>query len=134
MKRLKKRFIAWIVIGTLAILAMSFVLTINLIVIGTTADTIGDSFENTEACAVVLGAKVHEGGMLSDMLRDRMDAAIALYHEGKVSKLLLSGDNSGEWGEVTYMKAYAIAKGVSEEAILSVTCSFTSGQYFFRFS
>ena len=45
MKRLKKRFIAWIVIGTLAILAMSFVLTINLIVIGTTADKIGDSFE-----------------------------------------------------------------------------------------
>ena len=132
MKRLKKRFIALIVIGTLAILAMSFVLTINLIVIGTTADKIGDSFENTEACAVVLGAKVHEGGMLSDMLRDRMDAAIALYQEGKVSKLLLSGDNSGEWGEVTYMKAYAIAKGVSEEAILEDPKGYSTYETMFR--
>ncbi len=118
MKRLKKRFIALIAIGTLAVLMMVFILTVNLIVIGTTVGNIGGTFEDTEACAVVLGAKVHKGGRLSDMLRDRMDTAIALYRDGKVSKLLLSGDDSGEWGEVTYMKAYAIQNGIPEEAIL----------------
>ena len=98
--------------GTLAVLMAVFILTVNLIVIRTTVGNIGEPFENTEVCAVVLGAKVHKGGRLSDMLQDRMDTAIALYHEGKVSKLLLSGDDSGEWGEVTYMKAYALGNGI----------------------
>ena len=48
-----------------------------------------------------------------------MDAGIALYKNGAVKKLLLSGDDSGEWGEVTAMKAYAIQNGVSEEDILT---------------
>lgn len=118
MSRLKKRYIALIAVGTLIVLIGIFVLTVNLVVIGTTAGDIGGSFEDADACAVVLGAKVHKGGRLSDMLRDRMDTAIALYREGKVTKLLLSGDDSGEWGEVTYMKAYALQNGIPAEAIL----------------
>lgn len=118
MRCLKKRYIFLIAMGVLAVLMAAFILTVNLIVIRTTVGNIGEPFENTEACAVVLGAKVHKGGRLSDMLQDRMDTAIALYHEGKVSKLLLSGDDSGEWGEVTYMKAYALGNGIPEEDIL----------------
>ena len=118
MARLKKRYIALIVLGALAVLGVVFVLTVNGIVVGTTFRDIGEPFEDTEACAVVLGAKVHEGGRLSDMLRDRMDTAIALYREGKVKSILLSGDGRGEWSEVKYMKAYALENGVSEEDIL----------------
>ncbi|MBQ3489638.1 MAG: YdcF family protein [Clostridia bacterium] len=118
MTRLKKRYLVLIALGAAIALAIAFVLTINCIVIGTTFGKIGGSFENRETCAVVLGAKVHEGGRLSNMLRDRMDTAIALYHEGKVNRLLLSGDDSGEWGEVTHMKAYAIENGIPGEAIL----------------
>jgi len=69
--------------------------------------------------AMILGARVHEGGRLSDMLRDRMDAGIALYQNGTVQKLLLSGDDGGEWGETTAMKAYAMQNGVPEEDILT---------------
>ena len=116
--RLKKRYIALIVLGALAVMGIAFVLTLNGIVIGTTFRDIGEPFENTEACAVVLGAKVHEGGRLSDMLRDRMDTAIALYREGKVKSVLLSGDGRGEWSEVKYMKAYALENGIPEEDIL----------------
>ncbi|MBE6665828.1 MAG: SanA protein [Ruminococcaceae bacterium] len=118
MMRLKKRYIALIVLGALAVMGIAFVLTLNGIVIGTTFRDIGEPFENTEACAVVLGAKVHEGGRLSDMLRDRMDTAIALYREGKVKSVLLSGDGRGEWSEVKYMKAYALENGIPEEDIL----------------
>ncbi len=118
MAHLKKRYIALIALGIATVLAIAFVLTVNGIVIGTTSAKIGASFENGEACAVVLGAKVHKGGRLSDMLRDRMDTAIALYRDGKVTRILLSGDDSGEWGEVTYMKAYALENGIPEEAIL----------------
>ena len=94
-------------------------LTANFIVIGQTAGNItAVSPENGYSCALVLGAKVHEGGRLSDMLRDRMDTAISLYESGKVGKLLLSGDGRGEWSEVKYMKLYAMEKGVPEEDIL----------------
>ena len=119
MKFLKKHFRLLLIPIVLALICAVFVLTVNLIVIGSVCDGIGEIFaENEEVCAVVLGAKVHEGGRLSDMLRDRMDTAITLYRNGSVQKLLLSGDGSGEWSEVKYMKLYAIENGVREEDIL----------------
>ena len=104
---------------SLAVLACILLLTVNFIVIGKTAGDI-DTFsaENEHMTALVLGAKVHKGGRLSDMLRDRMETAIALYHAGTVDNLLLSGDGRGEWSEVKYMKLYAMEKGVPEDAIL----------------
>ena len=68
--------------------------------------------------AVVFGAKVHEGGTLSHMLKDRMDTAIALYREGKVKKLLVSGDGRGQWSETKYMRLYAMENGVAEADII----------------
>ena len=119
MKFLKKHFRLLLIPIVLAVICAVLVLTVNLIVIGSVRDGIGEIFaENEEVCAVVLGAKVHEGGRLSDMLRDRMDTAIMLYRNGSVQKLLLSGDGSGEWSEVKYMKLYAIENGVDEEDIL----------------
>ena len=47
-----------------------------------------------------------------------MDTAIALWREGKVKKLLVSGDGRGPWSETKYMKLYAMEKGVAEEDIL----------------
>ena len=103
----------------LAVCCLVFTLTVNLVVIGSVRKDIGGKFSDTSSVyAVVLGAKVHEGGRLSDMLRDRMDTAISLYRDGEVKKLLLSGDGSGQWSEVKYMKLYAIEKGVPEEDIL----------------
>lgn len=94
-------------------------LAVNLTVIATTRSDIGEiTAEDGYTHAVVLGAKVHKDGTLSDMLKDRMDAAIMLYHDGAVEKLLLSGDNSGAVGEVTAMKVYAMKNGVPEDAIL----------------
>ena len=119
MNFLKKRRLFLIVPLALALCGLIFVLAVNLIVIGSVRREIGADFDDgSEVCAVVLGAKVHEGGRLSDMLRDRMNAAISLYREGKVGKILLSGDGSGEWSEVYYMKLYAMEKGVPEEDIL----------------
>ncbi len=63
--------------------------------------------------AVVFGARVYPDGRLSSMLRDRVDTAIELYRQGKVQKLLLSGDNSTQYyNEPGAMLAYALAQGV----------------------
>jgi vancomycin permeability regulator SanA len=44
--------------------------------------------------ALVLGAGVYPDGRLSSMLTDRVLTTVVLYQEGKVDKLLMSGDNS----------------------------------------
>lgn len=103
----------------LALCCLIFTAAVNLIVILSVKAEIGKTFDDTASvCAVVLGAKVHEGGRLSDMLLHRMDTAIALYKSGSVQTLLLSGDGSGEWSEVHYMKLYALENGIPEEDIL----------------
>ena len=66
-----------------------------------------------ERVAIVFGARVYSNGRLSGMLRDRVDAAVELYKMGKVSKLLVSGDNQFEdYDEPSAMMNYAIAQGV----------------------
>jgi len=69
--------------------------------------------------AIVFGAHVTKSGMLSSMLRGRVDAAIALYKAGKVEKLLMTGDNGSRgYDEVTPMKRYAVAHGVPADKIV----------------
>jgi SanA protein len=72
----------------------------------------------TERIAIVYGAAVYGNGRLSAVVRDRMDTAIALYENGQVQKLLLSGDNrEADYNEPGAMMAYAIQRGVPQEDI-----------------
>jgi SanA protein len=69
--------------------------------------------------AVVFGAAVYRGGRLSTVLRDRMDTAIALYTQGTVGQILVSGDGlSARYDEPSAMKAYAAQRGVPADDIL----------------
>lgn len=69
--------------------------------------------------AIVFGAGIRSDGRLSPMLRDRMDAAIALYEAGKVRKLLVSGDNRFvDYNEPGRMYDYAVAAGVPPEDVV----------------
>ncbi len=72
----------------------------------------------TTPVAIIFGAGINNEGVLSDILHDRMDVAIALYKTGNVQKLLLSGDNRfTNYDEPGAMMAYALAQGVAEEDI-----------------
>lgn len=63
--------------------------------------------------ALVFGAGLAPGGVPSPVLKQRMDAAIALYRSGKVKKLLVSGDNSDPYHDETKaMRRYAIDRGL----------------------
>lgn len=63
--------------------------------------------------AVVFGAGVWPDGSLTAALADRVDTAVDLYRQGKVKKLLMSGDNSRPgYDEPTAMRGHAIAAGV----------------------
>jgi len=74
--------------------------------------------------AVVYGARAHPDGRCSDALEDRVLAGVALYKQGLVSKLLMSGGPvaGAKPGQVENepeaMRRFAMAQGVPDEAIL----------------
>jgi vancomycin permeability regulator SanA len=68
--------------------------------------------------AVILGALVRPDGNVSSMLADRLDVGYNLYNEGKVKKILVTGDHGkNNYNEVTAMKKYLMDKGVRREDI-----------------
>lgn len=72
-----------------------------------------------ERAAIVFGAGLWRDGSPTPVLRDRVKTASELYFQGKVEKLLMSGDNSTEdYDEPTAMKNYAIGLGIPEDAIV----------------
>ncbi|MCS6958770.1 MAG: ElyC/SanA/YdcF family protein [Pseudanabaenaceae cyanobacterium SKYGB_i_bin29] len=76
-----------------------------------------DAVEPTRV-GIVFGAGVYADGTPTPMLADRLDQAIALYQQGKIQKILMSGDNgSSDYDEVTNMQRYAIDRGIPASAI-----------------
>jgi SanA protein len=69
--------------------------------------------------AIVYGARVFPGDILSSMLADRVATGADLYHRGKANVLLMTGDNSTlDYNEPGAMKRHAIELGVPAEAIV----------------
>lgn len=86
-----------------------------------TRDRIYAAVSDTPArpAAIVFGAGYWPSGRLSDALADRMDTAIELYRDGRVNKLLLTGDNRFEdYNEPGRMMEYALAQGVPREDLV----------------
>ena len=70
-------------------------------------------------CILVLGAGLKKDGSPSDMLSDRLQAAVALYELGVSDVIVLSGDCSGEdYDEVSAMEEYCLEAGIPEAALL----------------
>ncbi len=79
-----------------------------------------DDASQAPAAQVVLipGAAILLNGGLSPIFRDRADAAIGLYEAKKVSKILVSGDNSTlSHNEVNPVRNYLLGKGVPDQDI-----------------
>ena len=69
--------------------------------------------------AIVFGAGLRRDGSPTSVLRDRVSSAAELFHSGKVTKILMSGDNRFEdYNEPGAMKIYAMELGVPEGAIV----------------
>jgi SanA protein len=107
------------------------VLVCVLLLLGWTAWTLSARYENRMVAnegigdipkrqvAIVFGAGYWPSGRLSDILRDRLDAAIELYRAGRVDVLLFSGDNRVvEYNEPAVMRAYALSQGIPDEDIV----------------
>jgi SanA protein len=83
--------------------------------------------------ALVLGAGVYPGGVLSAVLEDRVSTAVELYRNGKIRKILMSGDNSEtHYDEPTSMKNYAIKLGVPADDVVLDYAGFRTYDSFYR--
>ncbi len=83
--------------------------------------------------AVVLGALVHPDGRLSSVLQERVDTAVELYREGKVEKLLMSGDNrTRKYNEVNAMRDYAVQQGVPSNDVVRDFAGFRTYDSMYR--
>lgn len=77
------------------------------------------AFHGEYDCILVLGAGLRPDGSPSDMLRDRLDGAVVLYHRGLSEKILLTGDRSGEdYDEVAAMYEYCLSRGIPADALI----------------
>lgn len=115
----KKRIL---IIG--CICALCLLLLGGIVLVGTNAAVILSARRHigTDAaaqCAIVPGAHVYQDGRPSDFLKDRLDKAYELYSAGRVGKILVSGDRTGDYDEVSVMRGYLMDKGVPEEDIFS---------------
>ena len=69
--------------------------------------------------AIVFGAEVKKDGTPSVILKDRIETAVTLYKNGKVEKLLMSGDNRFvDYNEPEAMRQYALTLGMPDSDIV----------------
>jgi vancomycin permeability regulator SanA len=72
-----------------------------------------------ERLAIVFGAGLQRDGTPTPILRDRVETAAALYFEGKVEKILMSGDNRFvDYNEPESMRQYALSLGIPNSVIV----------------
>ena len=84
-------------------------------------------------CILVLGCGLRPDGEPTQMLRDRLDAGIALYQSGVAPKILVSGDHGRvQYDEVNRMKRYAMDKGVPSQDIFMDHAGFSTYESMYR--
>lgn len=75
--------------------------------------------EEPKRIAIVFGARVWDDGSPSNTLYDRVITGVELYRAGRVKKILMSGDKTGEnYDEPAAMKRLALELSVPEGDII----------------
>ena len=83
--------------------------------------------------AIVPGAYVFPDGRLCDMLADRVQTAVELYHAGRVGKIIMTGDHGRiDYDEVNHMRLYAEQMGVPTEDIFMDHAGFSTYESMYR--
>lgn len=123
--------------GGVVLAGILLVVSLNLLVCLSADDRILSPDEAAELsdmdCIMVLGCYVHEDGIPSDMLRDRLRRGVALYKDGASPKLLMSGDHGQtEYDEVNTMKQYAIDNGVPSTDVFMDHAGFSTYESVYR--
>lgn len=109
-----------LILSVILLTIFVYVMGINYYVKYTVMDRIKDTDEIKNIDTImVLGAKVHDDGRLSLMLKDRLDKTIEVYNKLDIKRVIVSGDSEyKDYDETTKMKEYLINNGIPEEDII----------------
>ncbi len=135
---MKKIFITTLIILIcIAVIGLAAVLGVNAYVKHTGGKNILTPSEAAELkdvdCIVVLGCQVKENGEPSAMLADRLKRGIALYQQGAVPKIIMSGDHGRKvYDEVNAMKRVAMDAGVPSSDIFMDHAGFSTYESIYR--
>lgn len=95
--------------------------------------SVEEAVEKDADCILILGCRVMPDGNPSLMLRDRLEQGLLLYEAGASDRLLMSGDHGTKgYDEVNTMKAYALERGIAEEAIFMDHAGFDTYDSMYR--
>jgi vancomycin permeability regulator SanA len=79
-----------------------------------------DALPAVQGPALVLGAGVHSDGEPSPVLEGRLETALDLYRSGKVTWILVSGDNRAQnYNEPQAMRKWLIKRGIPVQRVVS---------------
>jgi len=116
--RRRRRWRRWLLLVALAVGA--FVGGANVYLVATTRAAIaaGAAAAPARPYAIVLGNRVYPGDIAGWEVGERLEAALAIYREGKAGKIVVSGAARGDYDEPRTMAAYLRARGVPAENII----------------
>ena len=122
---------------TVMLLALSFVLITNAIILSSTKHRIIAAEEASKLsevdCILVLGCGLRADGSPSDMLHDRLVVGTALYKSGASSNILMSGDHGRtEYDEVNAMKNFALNEEIPSADIFMDHAGFSTYESIYR--
>lgn len=113
--------------AALVVSGLLVVATANVVVVERTEDVVTADIAAVRPVqvAIVPGSLVRPDGSLGGVVRQRVDAAVALYRAGRVEKLLMSGDHGRpEYDEPGAMRDAALAAGVAPEDVFTDSAGF----------
>ncbi|UUY02212.1 YdcF family protein [Svornostia abyssi] len=122
MRRRSRRMLAAGLLVGFVVLGTAVLLISNALVLVGTRGQITDRPDQAPQAqtAIVLGAKVQPDGQMSPMLADRVSTGARLYLEGKVDKVLASGDHGTRgYDEVNAMRQGLLDAGVPDRDIFT---------------
>ena len=122
---------------TVMLLALSFVLITNAIILSSTKHRIIAADEASKLsevdCILVLGCGLRADGSPSDMLHDRLVVGTSLYRLGASSNILMSGDHGRtEYDEVNAMKNFALNEEIPSADIFMDHAGFSTYESIYR--
>ena len=117
-KKVKRTIIA---VGLLILIGVGIVALCNIMVLSSCNDHLYNNVESIphKRVAVLLGTNPRtKSGNMNWFYKHRIDAAVALYKQGKFDRLLISGDNSLKtYSEPDEMKADLVEAGIPDSVI-----------------
>ena len=132
---LKIMFKKLFVLGSILLISfILFTISSNYYIISSSKPSIfTTSTAPTATIVLVLGAKVNSPNIPSLALQDRLDTALDLYNNNKISLFLVSGDHgTKEYDEVNTMKQYLLDRDVPKEKIFLDHAGFDTYDSFYR--